>query len=553
MKGYSFGRGMRSRRDVLRGTAVCAGASLLPRGLWAADATVPVVETTAGRVLGRQLGGVNVFKGIPYGADTARFRFQPPARPTAWAGVRECVEYGARAPQGGRRTPGSGASAKGYHAPPELGEVGEDCLVLNVWTAGVNDGRRRPVLVYIHGGAYSGGSANNELYNGLNLARRGDAVVVTLNHRLNAFGYMYLRELGGDVFADSGNVGQMDLALALEWVRENIERFGGDPQRVLIWGQSGGGAKCATLMAMPGAAGLFQRVMTMSGQQVQARTPEHATQSARMVLDELGIAVRDVRDLLNPSKFPMERMIAATRAGGYFGPVLDGRTLARDPFAPDAPELSRGVPMILGNTHDETRGLIGLGEPELFALTWAALPDAVEKHAAQFIQPFTAAELVARYREMYPRYTAADVFFALTTAFRSWPGQVEEAERRAGQPVARRHTWVYEMEWRSPVDGGRWGAPHTSDIPFYFDNTEIAAGMTGGGAGPRKLAALMSETLLAYAETGNPNHEGLPEWPVYDVKRRATMVWDARARVVDDPRGAERRLMEQARYVQPGV
>ena len=345
----------------------------------------------------------------------------------------------------------------------------------------------------------------------------------------------------------------MDLVLALEWVRDNVERFGGDARRVLIWGQSGGGAKCATLMAMPSAAGLFQRVMTMSGQQVQARTPEHATQSARMVLDDLGIAARDVQDLLDARKVPMARLIAATRAGGYFGPVLDGRTLERDPFAPDAPELSCGVPMILGNTHDETRGLIGLGDPKLFDLKWDELAAAIEKNVGQFIAPFTSAELVKKYREIYLKYGAADVFFAVTTAFRSWPGQVEEAERRAGQPVARRHTWVYEMDWRSPVDGGRWGAPHTSDIPFYFDNTEIAAGMTGGGTGPRKLAALMSETLLAYAATGNPNHDGLPEWPVYDVKRRATMVWDARARVVDDPRGAERLLMEQARYVQPGV
>jgi para-nitrobenzyl esterase len=322
---------------------------------------------------------------------------------------------------------------------------------------------------------------------------------------------------------------------------------------VLIFGQSGGGAKCATLMAMTGAAGLFQRVMSMSGQQVQARTPEHATASARAVLDELGIAVRDVRELLDSEKVSMARLIAATHAGGYFGPVLDGRTLTRDPFAPDAPELSRGVPMILGNTHDETRGLIGLGDPKLFELTWADLPAALEKNVAQFIAPFTAAELVKRYREIYPHYAASDVFFAVTTAFRSWPGQVEEAERRAAQPVARVQTWVYEMDWKSPVDGGRWGAPHTSDIPFYFDNTEIASGMTGGGAGPRRLAKVMSGTLLAYAATGNPNHDGLPEWPVYDVTRRATMVWDTAARVVEDPRGAERRLMEQAWYVQPGV
>ena len=524
-----------------------AAALALRKSGFAAGVAAPVANTSAGKVRGFLDDGVMVFKGVPYGADTAARRFMQAVKPAGWAGVRECVEFGVRAPQPGGRGM-MGAPQHGYHLPPELGDVGEDCLRLNVWTAGLRDGRKRPVIVYIHGGAYSGGSGNNNLYDGGHLVKRGDAVVVTLTHRLNIFGYMYLAKMVPEL-ADSGNVGQLDLVLALEWVRDNIAEFGGDAGRVTIFGQSGGGAKCATLMAMPAAKGLFHRVMTMSGQQITGTREDHADERARAVLKALDLTVARAGEI---RKMPLEKLIPAARAGGYMGPVKDGRALPRDPFEPDAPGISAHVPMIIGTTHDETRGLIGSGDPSTFELNWETLPAKLS-----IIKPFTGElkpeQIVARYREIYPKYSASDVFFAATTAFRSWRGAVMEAERRAVQPGAARHTWVYEMDWRSPVDGGKFGAPHTVDIPFMFDNTGRAPGACGDDASAPVLATKMSEMLLAYAATGDPNCEYLPAWPVFDEKRRATMVFDRETRVVDDPRGAERKFAAQAPYTQPGT
>jgi para-nitrobenzyl esterase len=406
-------------------------------------------------------------------------------------------------------------------------------------------------MVYIHGGAYSGSSSNGPVYDGVRLVKRGDVVVVTMNHRLNLFGYMYLAGLAAQrpEFAESGNVGQLDLVLMLEWVRDNIAEFGGDPSRVMIFGQSGGGAKCATLMAMPAAKGLFHRVVTMSGQQLTARTPEHATASAEAVLKELGLTRESVEDIRDPGKVSMERLVGAIRAGGYFGPVLDDRVLLRDPFAPDAPAISAAVPMILGNAHDETRLLIGASDPKLFSLTWEELPARLERYR-QFLGTLQTADIVSDYRRWYPAYSASDVFFAVTTAFRSWHGMVIESERRAAQHGP---TWAYNFAWKSPVDGDKWGAPHTMDIPFAFDNVEIAASMTGGGPDAQKVADQVSGTFIAFARNGDPNNKTIPEWPRFDLTKRPTMIWNVVSRVEDDPRGEERRLIEQAPYVQPGT
>jgi para-nitrobenzyl esterase len=524
------------------GAAACRGT--LAQAVSGTNA--PIASTTAGKVRGYIDRGTLAFKGIPYGADTAARRFMAPVSPAPWTGVRDAIDFGPRAPQ----SPARGVSGlrHGYYQPPELGPASEDCLRLNVWTPALRDGRKRPVMVYIHGGAYSGGSANNVLYNGANLCRRGDVVFVTLNHRLNLFGFLYLADLAPG-FEDSGNAGMLDLVLALEWVRDNIEEFGGDPGRVLIFGQSGGGAKCATLMGMPAARGLFHRVITMSGQQLTASRRETATARSRAVLAALDLPESRIEDL---RKLPMEQLIEATHAAGYYGPVKDGRTLVRDPFDPDAPPLSADIPMILGNTHDETRVLIGGGDPLTFSLTWETLP--VKLHVvSQFMGDLAPDEVVAKYRAMYPKYTPSDVFFAATTAFRSWRGQLIEAERRAAQPAAAAHTWVYELDWRTPIDGGKWGAPHTLDIPLALDTVDVADGMTGDGPEARSLAALMSATWIEFARTGNPSHAGLPNWRSYGLAQRSTMSFNTTSRLVKDPRGNERRLVEQAPYTQPGT
>ena len=555
-----------SRREFVKCAATAAALRATSNGL-GQGSIQPVVRTKAGSVRGRMHDGIAVFLGIPYGADTRERRFQAPVPPAAWTNVRDAFVWGDRAPQ----LSGNGMTSRAqqrassrpdetYRLPPDEGQTSEDCLHVNVWTPSprTRGHERRPVLFYIHGGAYNGGTVNSALYDGTRLCKRGDVVVVTVNHRLNAFGFLYLAGITDDpAYADSGNVGMLDLVLALRWVKDNIAEFGGDPSRVTIFGQSGGGAKCATLMAMPSAHGLFHRVMTMSGQQVTAAPESIATARSRDFLAKLGLA-QVTGDKLRSAigAMPLEQLEAAARVSSAWLPVVDGRSLPRDPFSPDAPSISDDVPMILGNTHDETRGLIGGAQPALFSLTWEELPAALEKSVGIYLGSVKPETIAVDYRNWYPQYSPADVFFAATTAFRSWPGQVIEAERRA-ESTAQRRTWVYEVDWPSPVAGGRFRAPHTVDIPFFFDNLSLAPGMVGASPEDveraQPLATAMSESLIAYAKTGDPNHAGLPQWPPYDLARRSTMIWNTPPKVVDDPRGNERELASQAHYRQPGT
>jgi para-nitrobenzyl esterase len=494
----------------------------------------PVAATKAGRVRGYTENGVNIFKGIPYGADTTGRRFMPPAPPAPWSDVRDALEYGPASPQQTRPTD----------------RVSEDCLYLNVWTPGLRDGRKRPVMFYIHGGAYSNGSGSSPLYDGVRLCRRGDVVVVTVNHRLNAFGYLYLARFGVPEFADSGNAGQLDLVLALQWARDNIAEFGGDPGRILVFGQSGGGAKIATLLATPAAKGLFQRAATMSGQQVTASGPLNATLRARAVLDALKLPPERAAELRT---IPVERLLEAINArdpvlpfGGIsFAPVLDERTLQRHPFYPDAPAQSAHIPLIIGNTHDETRAFLG-GDATNFKLTWEQLPEKLAPNMRVDIQPEA---VVAEYRRLYPRYSPSEVFFAATTAGRSWRGAVIEAEERAksGSPA-----YAYQLDWATPKDGGKFGAPHASDIQLVFDNI-AKPGATAIGPEAQPMADRMSETFIAFARTGNPNNRLIPRWEPYTLPRRQTMVFDIPPHPEDDPRGAERRLFARVPYIQPGT
>ena len=550
---------MLSRREVLKRTAVLAAGAAAGRALGqapVAETMAPVAATNSGSVRGFVNEGVLVFKGIPYGDDTSKRRFQSPARPLPWVGIRDAVTFGPQAPQEARAVQGG---REVFQALDEISPVNsEDCLHLNVWTAGLRDNRKRPVMVYLHGGGgyaassgYFGSSSNGPTYDGVRLVKRGDVVVVTLNHRLNLFGYLYLAELGGPAFADSGNVGQLDVVLALEWVRDNIGEFGGDSKRVLIFGDGGGGAKCTTLMAMPRAKGLFHRVATMGGQQITALTPARATMTARAVLAALGVTRAGLSDLRDPKKFPMEKLVAVLatlETGQSFGPVRDGRTLPRDPFTPDAPVLSANIPMMLGSAHDASRTLLGRGDASLFSLSWEELPERLG--AYRQIAGANLDNVVALYRSWYPAYSASDVFFAVTTVFRGWHGTVIASDRRA---VRMGPTWVYEFDWKSPVDGGKWGAGQTMDLPFVFDTVELAAAMTGGGVRAELLADQVSGSLIAFAVNGDPNNAAIPKWPRYDLARRATMCWDVETTVKNDPRGQERKLVETVPYVQPGT
>ncbi len=537
------------RRALLRrlasGVGVGAVSALVQTGTSAApvrSSEAPVATTTAGKVRGCVDQGIKAFKGVRYGADTSTRRFQAPLRAEPWAGTRDALEFGPTAPQ--PRGP-----AGGFFPADEAKTIGEDCLFLNLWTPALRDRGKRPVLVWFHPGGYSSMTSNTSAYDGVRLCRRGDVVVVTVNHRLNLFGYLYLAEFGSPQLADSGNAGMLDLVLALEWVRDNIVEFGGDPNNVTIFGQSGGGAKCATLMAMPAARGLFHRVWTMSGQQITASRPATATKAASEFLAGLPLAHERVRDLL---ALPMDALMKARRPGAYFGPVKDGRSLPRDPFDPDAPPQSAHIPMVLGNTHDETRGLMGPSDPSLFELTWERLQPRLEANSP-FMGNLDRGQVIAEYRRIYPQYSASDVFFAATTASRSWRGQVIEAERRAAQSGAAARTWVYQFDWPTPVQDGRLKAPHGLDIPMVFDNIALAPQMCGTGPDAQRVADQVSEAILAFARTGNPNNNKIPRWPTFALVRRSTMVFDTAARVVHDPRGDERRMFEKVPYVQPGT
>ena len=518
------------RRAILGGLGAAAVALSARRAL-AAEA--PVALTRHGPVRGYLDNGISAFKGIRYGATTAGRRFQPPAPPAAWTEIADATAHGPASPQRDRT----------------VGATSEDCLFLNVWTPALRDGGKRPVMVYIHGGAYTNGSGSDPLYDGVRLCRRGNVVIVTLNHRLNAFGYAYLAPLV-PVLADSGNAGQLDLVLALRWVADNIAEFGGDPAKVTVFGQSGGGAKIATLMAMPAAKGLFIHAATMSGQQVTASGPGNAARRTLAWLDALKLKPDQAAQA---ASLPVETLVTAIGiedpvlgfGGLYFGPVLDERTLTRHPFYPNAPPQSAAIPMIIGNTHDETYAFIG-GDPTNFTVDWAGLP--AKLTFANMRVDIDPATVIAAYRRLYPAYTASQVLFSATTAARSWRGAIIEDEARAasGAPA-----FAYQLDWATPKDGGKFGAPHASDIQLVFDNL-AKPGATAIGPTAQPMAEQMSEAFLAFAHTGNPNCKAIPAWTPYTLPRRQTMVFNTPSRLVDDPRGGERRLFEKVPYVQAG-
>jgi para-nitrobenzyl esterase len=302
-------------------------------------------------------------------------------------------------------------------------------------------------------------------------------------------------------------------------------------------------------MGMPAARNLFHRAVTMSGQQVTASGPLNATLRARAFLDALRRPVTEIAGL------PTEKIVAAMSAtdpvigkgGLYFGPVLDERTLQQHPFYPDAPAISKHIPMIIGNTHDETRLLIGGSHPKAFSLNWNELPDELASNMRVDLIPET---VVTAYRKWYPEYSPSDVFFSATTAARSWRGAIMEVEARAAQGAP---AYAYELDWRTPVEGGKWGAPHTLDIPLAFDNISAAGSLTGNSADAQKLADQISETFIAFARTGDPNNKSIPTWEPYQLPRRQTMLFNTASKLADDPRGQEREFFAKVPWIQQGT
>ena len=527
------------RRGFLKRSGIALATAALPSHAFAAPSPTHVgARVRGGRIVGVREQGVCVFRGIRYGADTAPVRFRPALPQAPWRGIRDAFEFGTSAPQAGADGPGS-----------------EDCLFLNLWTPALRDGGHRPILVYLHGGAYGSGSGSDPLYDGTRLCQRGDVVVATVNHRLNAFGYLFLGDIAGAAYRASGNVGQLDLVQALQWIRAHAREFGGDPGNITVFGQSGGGAKIATLMAMPAAAGLFQRAWTMSGQQVTAAGPRAADGRARILLDAVGVQPGDIEGLL---RLPPAAMVEGLRVRDpsrqedtalYLGPVLDGDTLPRHPFWPDAPPQSAAIPMVIGNTRDETRAFLG-NDPANVALDWTGLP--ARLRAQQFVD-LDPGIVIAEYRRLYPSYTPSEVLFAATTAGRSWRGAIEELQARAVD--GRANTWAYQLDWypRDVDPEGRHRAFHTLDIALVFDNVARPGARTGTSAEARAVAGAMADALLAFARTGDPRTGATAGWEPYRLERRETMVFGARPVLHDDPRGGERRLYARVPFVQRGT
>jgi para-nitrobenzyl esterase len=542
-----------SRRDLLMGAGSAVGLAALSPAHAAAPPERPrdgalttpadaVATTTYGPVRGFKRSSVYIFKGIPYGADTSGpARFLPPKAPKSWDEVRFALLYGPVCPQ-----------RPSNHAPTELlfvNDAGpaysdENCLSLNIWSETLDRGAHRPVIVWLHGGGYTSGSSHElPVYDGENLARQG-VVLVSVNHRLGALGFMDLSAAGNEQFAESGNVGMLDLVLALKWVRDNVAQFGGDPARVTIFGHSGGGGKVSTLMAMPAAQGLFHRAIVTSGSFPNTTRPAAAQELTAATLAELDLKTSDLDEL---QRIDAARLISAGDAAGrklmesararggrggfgpmgvQFGPVIDGRVLP-EAWLSDAPSISAGVPMIIGNVRDEFR-------PLTLHVDEAKLAESIpEMHRGR------APDIIAALRVAYPNLPATELA-AILGAVGMRNMAVDQAIKK--HALGRAPVYSYWFTLATPVLDGRIGCPHGMDLPAAFDNTARCDQFTGNTPEARHAAKLLSQAIVNFATNGNPSQPGLA-WPAFDSKRLATMVFDAHSRLENDPIGDVRRWL----------
>ena len=494
-----------------------------------ASSETAVAQTESGKVGGFLQDGIYIYKGIPYAKAE---RFMPPRPADKWEGVRSSRMFGPTCPQAVRMGWGADEHAFAFHW--DDGYPGEDCLRVNIWTPGLNDGKKRPVMVWLHGGGYAAGSGQElPSYDGFNLAKKGDAVVVTLNHRLNVLGFLDLSAYG-DKYAKSGNAGLLDLVAALQWVNKNIAAFGGDAQNVTIFGQSGGGGKVSTLLATPSAKGLYHKAIVQSGSMLRTMDAKYSRRIGAAVMDELGLKASQIDEL---QKMPYERLLAAgekavakvkaevEKEDGIstfiFGwaPTVDGDVLPAQPFDPQAPAQSKDVPVMIGTTlHEFTMSTY---VPAFRTITKEKAVEFLKQRYGDRTDDFLAA-----FEKAYPGYRPKDL---VDVDFVFRPGAVEQARLKAAQQGA--PVYMYMFAWESPVLDGMFRSTHCMEIPFAFNNAVLHASMTGGGAEAQALAEKMSGAWLNFARTGNPNAEGLPQWDAYTEEGGATMFFNNRCEV----------------------
>jgi len=486
-----------------------------------ASATDAIVKTESGLVAGYIEDGIYIYKGIPYAQAE---RFMPPSKAKEWEGVRSSRAYGPTCPQ--KKRMGWMIDEMAFESHWDDGYSGEDCLRANIWTKGINDGKKRPVMVWLHGGGYSAGSGQElPAYDGTNLCEKGDVVIVTLNHRLNVLGFLDLSAFG-EKYAQSGNVGLLDLIAALQWVKNNIANFGGDPSNVTIFGQSGGGGKVTALLTSILARGLFNKAIVESGSLLQMMEPKYSKRIGTSVMEELGLKASQIDQLKD---IPYEKLLAAgenavaklkaevTTEGTMsllFGwcPTVDGNVLTSQPTTSQAYENSKDIPVIIGTTLHEFMG--SSRNPALKKATIETAKNELKKKYGDKTDEFLKA-----FGQAYPHYKPVDLF-DVDMLFR--PQAVQQATLKSnlgGAPV-----YMYLFSWESPILDGAFRSSHCMELPFVFDNIYNSRTMTGGSKSAYKLADYMSSAWLNFARTGNPNVAGLPDWKPYDSQKGAVMI-----------------------------
>lgn len=542
-----------TRRTVLAGGFALSAGALAASAASAATRTVTgavVAKTKAGLLRGLHDRGVLSFRGVPYAGDTGgAFRFRRPQPVAPWSGIRDATSFGDRAPQSGDSPRKSATEKPEYNVWTSFaatGRMSENCLNLNVWTPALTG--QRPVMVWLHPGGFQSGAGAEPPTHGANLAMFGDVVVVTINHRLTALGYMYLNRWTSGLSPEDANPGQQDIIAALEWVRDNIEAFGGDAGNVTIFGQSGGGAKVCSLMATPRAKGLFHKAICQSGSYIECTSPELSTRGAAMLARRLGVAPGDLDAL---RRVPAQALVdAATDLARLdihrmTDPVLDGALMPYQPFSPEAVALSADVPLMIGSTATEATSLNG--DYEAFDLDWAGLK-------AKWMKPYETSfgllqpreidvdDQIAAFRAALPGESPSQLYFRYSSDIWTILNAITVADRQSAG--GRAPVYMYELGYSTPVDGGRWGSPHSLDVPLIFRTMADAPSIVPVDAASHVVSEQMSAAWVAFAHTGDPSNKRLPAWPRFDRKERNAMVFDVQSKVVSDYRGADRRILD---------